>query len=61
MYIDDVIVFGKTLAEHLKNVQIILETLNKANLKIQLDKCEFLHSEIEFLGYVSNAEGIPKA
>ncbi|XP_058816748.1 uncharacterized protein LOC131680031 [Topomyia yanbarensis] len=58
VYIDDVIVFGKTLNEHLKNLKIILETRNNANLKIQLDKCEFLHSEIEFLGFVIGAEGI---
>ncbi|XP_058826825.1 uncharacterized protein LOC131686848 [Topomyia yanbarensis] len=58
VYIDDVIVFGKTLNEHLKNLKIILETLNNANLKIQLDKCEFLHSEIEFLGFIIGAEGI---
>lgn len=58
VYIDDAILFGKTLAEQLKNLKIILETLNKANLEIQLDKSEFLHSEIEFLGYIISSEGL---
>ena len=58
VYIDDVIVFGKTLEEHLVNLNIILNTLNRANFKIQLDKSEFLHSDVEFLGYIISSEGI---
>lgn len=58
VYIDDVIVFGKTLEEHLQNLNIILKTLNEANLKIQMDKSEFLHQEVEFLGYIICSEGV---
>lgn len=58
VYIDDVIIFGKTLEEVLKNLEIILKALNDANLKIQLDKSEFLHKEIEFLGYIITSGGI---
>lgn len=58
VYIDDVIIFGKSLDEVLKNLEIILKALNNANLKIQLDKSEFLHKEIEFLGYVITADGL---
>lgn len=58
VYIDDVIIFGKTLEETLKNLEVILKALNDANLKIQLDKSEFLHKEIEFLGYVITSKGL---
>lgn len=58
VYIDDVIIFGKTLEEVLENLETILKALNDANLKIQLDKSEFLHNEIEFLGYVITSNGI---
>lgn len=58
VYIDDVIVFGKSLEEHLKNLSIILKTLNEAGLKIQMDKSEFLHSEVEFLGYLISSDGV---
>lgn len=58
VYIDDVIVVGKTLEEHLENLEIVLKTLNEANLKVQLDKSEFLHNSVEFLGYIITDEGI---
>lgn len=58
VYINDVIVFGKDLEEHLTNLNTVLKLLNEANLKIQLDKSEFLHSEIEFLGYIITSQGI---
>lgn len=58
VYIDDVIIFGKTLDEALHNLGLILKTLNDANLKVQLDKSEFLHNDIEFLGYIITPDGI---
>lgn len=58
VYMDDVVVFGKTLEEHLENLKIVLETLQSANLKVQLDKSEFLHNKIEFLGYIIAQDGI---
>lgn len=50
VYIDDVVVFGRNLEEHNENLRIVLQTLQKANLKVQLDKSEFLHTSIEFFG-----------
>lgn len=58
VYIDDVIVVGKTLDEHIENLSIILKALHEANLKVQLDKSEFLHKSVEFLGYIITDEGI---
>lgn len=58
VYIDDVIVIGNTLQEHLENLKIVLETLQEANLKVQLDKSEFLQKSVECLGYIITDEGI---
>lgn len=58
VYMDDVVVFGKTLDEHVHNLKLILDTLSDANLKVQLDKSEFLHKSIEFLGYIVTDKGI---
>lgn len=49
VYIDDIIIFGKDEIAHAKNLETIFRTLNDANMKIQLDKCEFFKNEVEFL------------
>lgn len=58
VYIDDIIIFGKTFSEHMKNLKTILKTLREANFKIQPDKSEFLKTEVEFLGFIVSEEGL---
>lgn len=58
VYLDDVIVFGKSLNEHIINLGKVLEKLENANLKIQLDKCEFLKKNCEFLGHIITPHGV---
>lgn len=58
VYLDDVIVFGRCLKSHLRNLEKVLERLEQANLKIQLDKCEFLKRNCEFLGHIITPTGI---
>uniref|UniRef100_A0AAG5D8F6 RNA-directed DNA polymerase n=1 Tax=Anopheles atroparvus TaxID=41427 RepID=A0AAG5D8F6_ANOAO len=58
VYLDDIIVVGKNLKTHLDNLDTVLQRLSDFNLKIQLDKCEFLKRETEFLGHTITPEGI---
>lgn len=58
VYMDDIIIYSTSLQEHLINLKKVLETLRKYNLKIQLDKCEFLQKEVAFLGHVVTPEGV---
>lgn len=58
VYMDDVIIFSTTLDEHIVNLRKILKAFNNHNLKVQLDKSEFLKKETEFLGHIVSAEGI---
>ena len=52
VYLDDIIIFGSTIKEHNRNLAILLDRLQNLGLKIQPDKCEFLKSELEYLGYI---------
>lgn len=52
------IIFSTSLQEHLNSIKLIFEKLKEANLKIQLDKSEFLKKETEFLGHIVTIEGI---
>lgn len=46
IYIDDIIVFSQDEKSHLENLNTIFDTLYRANIKCQLDKCEFLKSKV---------------
>lgn len=43
VYLDDIIVFGKSLEEHEERVLKVLDRLGEAGLKLSLDKCQFCH------------------
>lgn len=58
VYMDDIIVFSTSLQEHTDHLKKVLETLSQYNLKLQLDKCEFLCKEVAFLGHVVTPEGV---
>lgn len=58
VYIDDIIVFGKDRIEHIENLKKVFYLLDKANLKINLEKSKFLKTSVEFLGHVVSQAGI---
>lgn len=58
VYLDDIIIFGSSLQQHLDNVRKVFERIRQSNLKIQLDKSEFLRKEVEYLGHIVTTEGV---
>ena len=58
VYIDDVIVLGRTFQDHLSNIALVLQRLRSAGLKVKPGKCELLKRKVSFLGHVVSAEGI---
>ena len=52
VYIDDVVVFGNTEAECIKNTKEVIELIYNDNLKLGCSKCEFLVQKVEILGHV---------
>lgn len=58
VYLDDIIIFGQTIQEHNRNLAIVLQRLTELGLKLQPDKCQFLKSELEYLGRVISKDGI---
>ena len=57
-YLDDIIVYDTSFEEHLRSVELVLQALAKADLKVKPSKCEWCRSEINFLGHVVSAEGV---
>ena len=58
VYIDDVIIPGRSYAEHLTNLRAVLGRLQQAGLKLQPKKCSFLKQRVSYLGHVVSREGV---
>jgi hypothetical protein len=58
VYLDDIVIFGNTLHDHNEKLRDVLDRLRKHNLKLQLDKCEFLRKELTFLEHVVSKHGV---
>lgn len=58
MFIDDVIVFGRTIEEHVSRLEHVVRRIEKANLQIQPGKCVFAQPQFEYLGYIVSPDGI---
>ena len=57
-YLNDILVFSKTLEEHIPHVTEVLECLDKADLRLKPKKCEWHKEEVEFLGFVVGRNGV---
>ena len=57
-YIDDIIIFSKSIDEHLTHLEEVFRRLREANVKLNLKKCSFVKQRIEYLGHVVTPEGI---
>lgn len=58
IYMDDLIIFSTSLQEHEQHIRQVFDRLRLFNLKIQLDKCEFLRKEVEYLGHLVTTDGV---
>lgn len=57
-YLDDIIVFSRTIEEHIERLCEVFDRLRDANLKLQPSKCHFLRTEIDYLGFVVSENGV---
>jgi RNase H-like domain found in reverse transcriptase/Reverse transcriptase (RNA-dependent DNA polymerase) len=58
VYLDDIIVFGKNLEQHNRNLIMVLDRLRKVNLKLNPEKCVFMKKSVLYLGHSISDKGI---
>ncbi|KAG1932770.1 interleukin-1 receptor accessory protein-like 1-A [Pimephales promelas] len=58
VYLDDLIVFGRTLEEHEERLFKVLDRLEEFGLKVSIDKCQFCQEEVKYVGHIVSASGI---
>ena len=58
VYLDDIIIYSPTIKDHLQHLSAVFDRLRKAGLRLKPDKCQFICSQITYLGHIISAEGI---
>src|ERR1044071_5766322 len=51
VYLDDIIIFFRSLEEHINYLCLVLTKIKKANLKIKLSKCQWIKTSFRYLSY----------
>jgi hypothetical protein len=58
VFLDDILIFSKTLADHERHVRLVMDKLRAAKLYAKESKCEFFKTEVEFLGHIVGRDGV---
>jgi hypothetical protein len=58
VYVDDILICSHKNEEHLRHLKMVLSTLQKERLLINLKKCSFMKIELIYLGFVVSEEGL---
>ena len=58
MYLDDIVIFSKDPASHLKRFKAVFWKLEEAGLKLKPSKCELFWQQLAYLGHVISAQGV---
>ncbi|GBG66382.1 hypothetical protein CBR_g60034 [Chara braunii] len=58
IYLNDILVYSRSLDEHVEHLPTVLERLRQAKYKANRNKCEFAWQELEYLGHYVTPQGI---
>ena len=58
VYLDDILIYSSDPADHWRHVREVLQRLKDYQLYVNLKKCQFATTEVEFLGFVVSTEGV---
>lgn len=51
-YIDDILIFSKTFAEHIEHLSKLLEAIKTEGFRLKFTKCTFTSDSIKYLGHI---------
>lgn len=60
VYLDDILITGKTKEEHRKKLHEVFRRLQCAGLVVQKEKCSFFQNSVSYLGFTIDKNGIHK-
>jgi hypothetical protein len=57
-FIDDILIYSKSVEEHEQHLRVVLEKLRAHKLYAKFRKCEFWLEKVAFLGHILTVEGV---
>lgn len=57
-YMDDILIYSRTLSEHRHHVRTVLRRLREHGLQVDITKCKFESTKVTYLGLIISTEGI---
>ena len=58
VYLDDVVLFSKSLDEHLAHLTEVFRIIRDNRLKLKISRCSFAQSQTRLLGHIVSPQGI---
>ena len=58
VFIDDILIYSKSLEEHITHVEMVFQILQEHNFKVRLSKCTFAQPQLKYLGHIISAAGV---
>ena len=58
VFVDDILIYSRSEAEHRKHLRITLQLLRNHQLYAKFSKCDFWRDEVKFMGHVVSQGGI---
>ncbi|GBG78510.1 hypothetical protein CBR_g27737 [Chara braunii] len=58
VYLDDILVYSRTLEDHLRHLRDVLQSLRKHSFYAKLSKCRFAQRKVDFLGHHVSEQGL---
>ena len=58
VFLDDILIYSKTMADHIQHLQEVLEILRANQLYLKASKCSFGQNSLEYLGHIISAQGV---
>ena len=58
IYLDDLILFGKTVEDHLEKMEVLFRRIKSYGIKLKPEKCHFLKTRVNYLGFSISDRGI---
>ena len=58
VYMDDIIVYGRTMEEHDRHLAEVMRVLDAAHITLNKEKCRFRQSQVKFLGHLITNKGV---